>query len=179
MPDREELLEEAEGLAALLLHGLKAAADEGADVILIEFNPDAENFDPTRQLGWLERTSTRAALKFDERTYSWMADAMKDPATWAEGVRRTLTNDAVISRWAVGLATEAASFGQTDAARASGLTQKTWRVHSKNPRKSHRDQNGVRVGIDDYFPNFQRYPGDWQGGMEEVANCNCRLDFHK
>jgi HK97 family phage portal protein len=178
LPDPEEMIDEAEGLATLLLHGLKAAADAGSDVVLMEFNPDAENFDPGRQMGWLERTSTREALAYDARTYDAIADAMRDPATWTEGVRRVLSNDSTITAWTVGLATEAASFGETDAAKASGLKSKTWHT-GRNPRPSHKAQNGVTVEIDDYFPNFQRYPGDWQGGIEEVANCNCRLSFNR
>ncbi|MFD0384682.1 hypothetical protein ACFQ2B_27905 [Streptomyces stramineus] len=49
----------------------------------------------------------------------------------------------------------------------------------KNPRPSHKAQNGERVGLDDVFSNGLRWPGDGRGEAKELANCHCTLDYAK
>lgn len=179
MPTQEELQETVDMLAAELLHHTREVAEAGADIVLLEWNPDAENFDIERQRAWLEKASTNNALRFNDQIMDWLADAMQYPTEWEAAVRKVLATDEAVLKWIVGLATEAASFGETDAAKASGLQNKTWRTTSSNPRESHAAQNGATVGIDDAFANGQRYPGDWWGGSGEVFGCKCRLDFSK
>jgi HK97 family phage portal protein len=179
MPTAEELQEAVDMLAAELLTQTKAVAEAGADIVLLEWNPDAENFDIERQQAWLAKASTNNALRFNDQILDWISDAMNHPEEWEAAVRKVLTSDADVQNWITGLATEAASFGETDAAKASGLAFKTWRTTSKKPRESHAAQNGATVGIDDAFTNGQRYPGDWWGGAAEVFGCHCRLDFSK
>lgn len=174
---RDEMIEEAEVLAQILLSEMQDLAQAGADVVIFEFNPDAEGFDPGRQLAWLEKAATQSALRLDKQMLDEIAKAMQSPDTWEEGIRRTLSNDADVRKWATGLATESASFGSYDAAKAFGITEKTWIVTSSNPRESHRRQAGTWVGIEDEFPNGARYPGDWYAGPEEVLNCQCRIDY--
>lgn len=42
-------------------------------------------------------------------------------------------------------------------------------------RDSHAELNGVRVGIDEEFPNGLMYPGDPSGYPAEVYNCRCSM----
>jgi HK97 family phage portal protein len=62
--------------------------------------------------------------------------------------------------------------------RSGGVTKKTWHVTSRNPRKSHAQQDGVTVDFYDTFPNGNRFPGDPFGPAEENANCMCILEYH-
>jgi HK97 family phage portal protein len=179
LPDREETLWEAQVLANTLLTATKDVAEAGANVVLTEFNPDSEGFDMQKQAAWLAQAAKTNTQKLDQWIWDELANVMHDPSAWQEGLRRALNSDAEVQRWATAAATEAASFGGLDAAKASGLTRKTWITVSKNPRPSHQRQNGMTVDLDDSFPNGQRYPGDWWGEINEVANCNCRMDYGK
>jgi len=71
----------------------------------------------------------------------------------------------------------AANFGATEAAKAGGLSTKTWRVNSQNPRDTHAALNGVTVGLHDRFPNNALWPGDPTLPVEERANCQCSVVF--
>jgi hypothetical protein len=98
--------------------------------------------------------------------------------------RETAVNDlfaAAITVWAVRQAiasvTTAASFGSNEAAKASGMRSKTWRVNSGNPRDEHSALNGMTIGIRELFPNGMRWPGDPSGGGANNANCQCSVVF--
>ena len=62
---------------------------------------------------------------------------------------------------------------------------KTWRVHSGNPRSTHKSQDGIKIPYFEdgtrthaAFPNGQRWPGDYvRGDAHEVAGCKCRLEI--
>ena len=73
----------------------------------------------------------------------------------------------------------AASAGANDAARAGGVRLKRWRTTSSDPRSSHAALNGATAPIDGRFSNGMRWPGDAAGadGAEDVANCQCVLEF--
>lgn len=180
LPDRAEIVEEATVLSQILFAQTQQIAELGAEKVFVEWNPDREGFDVGAQRAWLAKAAENNALRFaDQYVYKMLAEAMADPLTWQEGIQRTLATDKDALVWVNGLATEAASFGGYDAARASGLTQKQWHVTSAHPRESHSRQNGQTVELDGFFMNGQRWPGDWYGGFSEVANCRCRMDFRK
>ncbi|NLF76701.1 MAG: phage portal protein [Chloroflexi bacterium] len=73
--------------------------------------------------------------------------------------------------------TGAANFGATEAAKAGGLSRKTWRVNSRNPRDHHAALNGVTVALHERFPNGMLWPGDPVGGADNNANCQCSVVF--
>ena len=60
-------------------------------------------------------------------------------------------------------------------AKSNGLkTQKEWvSAHDGRVRDSHAELDGVRVDIDEEFPNGLMYPADPQGAPAEVYNCRC------
>lgn len=65
----------------------------------------------------------------------------------------------------------------TDTAIEAGMGTKTWHAGT-NPRTSHLAQNGTTVGIEQRFPNGQRFPGSPAPPAERV-NCNCWLSYDK
>jgi len=62
------------------------------------------------------------------------------------------------------------------AARQSKARTKTW-VAGMNPRSSHAAMDGETVPLGEPFSNGMSGPGDYSGGGDEVANCNCSMDF--
>lgn len=62
------------------------------------------------------------------------------------------------------------------AARLSDAKTKTW-VTGGNPRSAHASMSGETVALGEAFSNGMDGPGDYSGGADEVAGCNCDLDF--
>jgi HK97 family phage portal protein len=63
------------------------------------------------------------------------------------------------------------------AARQSGAKTKTWVVTSGNPRSLHSAMDGETVPLGETFSNGMDGPGDFAGGADEVAGCQCDLQF--
>jgi HK97 family phage portal protein len=63
------------------------------------------------------------------------------------------------------------------AARQSGAKTKTWVVTSGNPRSLHSAMSGETVLLGETFSNGMDGPGDFSGGADEVAGCQCDLSF--
>jgi len=78
---------------------------------------------------------------------------------------------------AVSAVTFGSNFGAHEAAQASSLVSKKWRVNSSNPRASHAALDGVSVGIRETFANGLRWPGDPRGSVDELAGCDCSVEF--
>jgi hypothetical protein len=56
--------------------------------------------------------------------------------------------------------------------------QKGWKATiDGRERESHRELNGVFVGLNDRFANGLLYPHDPDGDISELANCRCRPLF--
>jgi len=129
-------------------------------------------------MAYLEEHSRIQAENINNFTREAVTAAIREPEPLA--AVKDVFNLAV-SVWAVREAissvTSASNFGAHEAARAGGLTKKTWRVNSGNPRDEHAALNGVSVGIGDNFPNGMRWPGDPRGGAENNANCLCSVEF--
>lgn len=63
-----------------------------------------------------------------------------------------------------------------DAEKMGIKLEKEWMSTSDaRTRESHIELDGVRVGIDEEFPNGLRYPGDPKGEPAEVYNCRCTM----
>jgi HK97 family phage portal protein len=168
-------------LEALLAdHGYQLA-QLGAWEVLEAHNPDAENWSAEVMLAWiLAAAQTHAAQhegagrKAVERVQEEGGDG------WREALQGAAASwvSAAVARAATA-STELRSFGGHDAASASGLTKKIWRTGGKNPRPSHKAQDGEAVSLDDVFSNGLRWPGDGSGKTAELVNCNCTLDYAK
>jgi len=131
-----------------------------------------------RMLPWLQEHSRIQATYINELTRGRVEQALRevDPLQAVKDLF-AMASSVWAVRQAVSGVTAAANFGAHEAANAGGLTKKTWRVNSSNPRESHAAQDGLSVGIRETFPNGQRWPGDPRGGAEENAYCDCSVEF--
>jgi HK97 family phage portal protein len=131
-----------------------------------------------RMLPWLQEHSRLQATYINRQTRDQLQEALRDPEP-REAVKDLFLT--AISVWAlreaISAITTAANFGANEAAQAGGLTRKTWRVNSSNPRAAHLAMDGETVGIRDRFSNGMRWPGDPAGGAENNANCQCSVEF--
>lgn len=73
--------------------------------------------------------------------------------------------------------TSLASFGEHEGAAQSGASTKTWVVNNGKPRESHAAVDGETVGLDEDFSNGMAYPGDPSADVDEIAGCDCTLEF--
>jgi len=131
-----------------------------------------------RLLPWLAEHSRIQAENFNTQTREALSTALldPDPLEAVKGVFNTAITVRVVSE-AVSAVTNASNFGAHEAANASGLRQKRWRVNSNNPRPTHAAINGETVGIREVFSNGLRWPGDSRGSADETAGCQCSVEF--
>ncbi|WP_037840149.1 phage portal protein [Streptomyces sp. NRRL S-1813] len=161
-------------------HGYRLA-QVGAWDVLNEHNPEADGWSAEVMLAWILAAAQAHAEQHEEAGRKAVAAVQDEGGDgWRDGLK------AAAGAWATAAdvraataATELRSFGGHDAAEASGLTKKIWRTGGKNPRASHKAQDGERVSLDDVFSNGLRWPGDGQGAVKETARCNCTLDYAK
>ncbi len=134
--------------------------------------------DEARMENWLEENARIAAGRINATTRDQVSLAL-DEDDFAGSARHVFEHAATVraGQIAVSKVTTASGFGAREGAKQSGLKTKTWVVNSGNPRSAHASLAGVTVGIDDVFPNGQRWPGDPAGGAENNANCQCSLRF--
>ncbi|QCX81057.1 Phage portal protein [Streptomyces sp. YIM 121038] len=168
-------------LQALLAHHGYRLAQVGAWEVLDVWNEEAEGWSAEVMLAWILAAAETHAAQHEEAGREAVAQVQEEGG---EGWREALQSAAVAwgtaaAARALTASTELRSFGGHDAAGASGLTRKVWRTGGKNPRASHRAQDGEAVALDDVFSNGLRWPGDGKGRTEELVNCNCTLDYAK
>ncbi|MFE7624634.1 hypothetical protein [Streptomyces sp. NPDC057509] len=165
-------------LAALIQGYGFRLAQIGAWAVLDVYNPEADGWDPVVMEAWLAKAAESHAAEYEGAAYSAATSAVTDEGDWRENLRSGMSSwvSAAAVR-AVTSATEARSFGGHDAAGASGLTHKVWRLAGKNPRASHVRLNGDSVPLGGVFSNRLRWPGDSTGDADETANCHCGLDY--
>lgn len=165
-------------LAALMQgYGFRLAQIGAWDVLGV-WNPEADGWDAAVMEAWLAKAAESHATEYEQAAYTAATSAVAEEGDWRDNLRTGLASwvTAAAVR-AVTSATEARSFGGHDAAGASGLTHKVWRLGGKNPRASHVRMNGDAVELGGVFGNGLRWPGDANGDAAETANCNCRLDY--
>lgn len=168
-------------LQALLAdHGYRLA-QVGAWEVLDHWNPEAEGWSAEVMLAWVLAAAETHAEQHEEAGRQAVAAVQEEGGDgWREALQAAATAwDTASTARALTASTELRSFGGHDAAGASGLTKKVWRTGGKNPRASHRAQDGESVSLDDVFSNGLRWPGDGKGRTEELVNCNCTLDYEE
>ena len=174
-----ELADDLEELA------LKVTADIGQDAAAaLGFTADDYDVDRTREflravaesragaINSTTRDAVAATLNHDDEDDDTEDDERPtaadvfDKATTSRGAQAAVT-----------LATTFAAFASTEAARqvAPGKAQKQWIVTSGNARPSHAAMDGQTVPVDELFSNGMNWPGDPEGGVDEVAGCTCTV----
>lgn len=145
--------------------------------------PDDE-YDPERASAFLADMCRVRAEWVNETTRKELERSLVLEAAGAEGLKATpegvfenaIENRSVSAGTAIASAID--GWSALEAARQAGIdAQKRWIVTSKNPRPSHAAMNGVTVGIDERFPNGMQWPGDWDGGPDEVCGCQCEIEL--
>jgi hypothetical protein len=150
--------------------GTKVAADLGG------------TYDGADIADWLAANSKATAKRINATTADEITAALEnaaegeDPGDTIDGLfdgevsarsgQIALTAVAVVG----GLASQVA-------ARQSGAKTKTWVVTSGNPRSLHSAMDGETVPLGETFSNGMDGPGDFSGGADEVAGCQCDLSF--
>ena len=129
-------------------------------------------------LPWLAEHSRIQAENFNKQTREALSTALLDPEP-LEAVKGVFNTAITVwaAKEAISAVTNASNFGAHEAANASGLRQKRWRVNSNNPRPTHAAMNGETVGIRENFSNGLRWPGDSRGSADETAGCQCSVEF--
>lgn len=153
----------------------------GAGEVLDLWNPTRAGWSPDVLAPYLLAAARSRAVAVNEATYRAIAEALVagDAAGWEDRVGGALDTRRGRVPLAIGSAvsSESRSFGGYDAARASGLTVKTWHTTSRRPRATHAALNDSTVPLDGVFGNGARWPGDAHAGSSESAGCTCHLTF--
>lgn len=171
-------VEETNRLKPIILRHIYRLAQVGAWDVLAQWDPEADGWAAENLLAYLDKAAETNAGRMVTARYEQLTSDDNLEA-FDDRLRTALTATAWAGAWAVTFGTEALNFGRADAAGATGLGSKTWRVRSNNPRPSHAAQNGETVRADDIFSNGLRWPGDHFGDAEETANCTCEIEYSK
>jgi len=143
-------------------------------------NPDGLKAFEARLLPYLDEHSRIQAENTNRITEEQIESAIADPEPLE--ATKNVFNLAITARalsQAVSSVTFGSNFGGAEAARASNLVSKTWRVNSGNPRDTHAALDGVTVGIRELFSNGLKWPGDPTGSVDELAHCECSIEFNR
>ncbi|GAA2629654.1 phage portal protein [Streptomyces axinellae] len=167
----------------LMSRHMMRLAQMGAWDVLEQFNPQAEGWSAPVMDAWLMAAALHHAELHDGAGEATAVEAAAAPPdegglSGALVVAAGVWVAAALMRGETA-GTEAVSFGGHDAARASGLTRKTWRTTSGHPRSQHAAMNGQTVPLDGLFSNGLRWPGDGFGDANQTANCRCELTYSR
>lgn len=159
-----------------------AIAEAGAAAVLAKYNPTSENFSNEVMLPWLSKASQSNATAINAGVLGSLAAAIGGDIDWHDAVDAVLEHaiGAGSDLWSAGISQTSEQFGMHDAAKASGLGNKTWHWNpgtSGNGRPEHEAMDGETVGIDEVFSNGGRYPGDPSLGADENAQCGCTVEY--
>jgi HK97 family phage portal protein len=140
---------------------------------------DLEDLDTGPQLtAWLTENARIAAEGINATTRDQLVAAL-DEDDWRTAVAGLfeIARKSRAPQIAQTKVTTAANFGAGTAAEQGGAKTKTWRVNSGNPRSQHRALSGSTVAIGKLFSNGMKWPGDYRGGADNNAHCQCSVTF--
>jgi hypothetical protein len=162
---RDDLLEES--LNVTKASALTALAGMGVD-------PDKYSVERTRE--FLKTVAGRIARQVNAATLSALEAAFEDDDPEAPAHVFDVAESSRAEQSGMTAAATYVGFGMVEAARQTKPTAtKRWQVNSGNPRSSHAAVNGEEVPIDDDFSNGMKWPGSFNGDVDEVANCQCSV----
>jgi HK97 family phage portal protein len=177
----DQMQAEQEALAQVMFEHAKNVALATGTMIYSGYSGElVPNFHKTD--AWLEQMTKRNSEEFMDYYNRQVLKPTYLPyqQVWEDAIRAGIfeLGRQQFETFATINATRSHTFAARDMAKQLDMNDtKTWWTTSKNPRDSHKAQSGVTVKTDDYFPNGCRFPGDWDGGAEEVINCQCRIDY--
>lgn len=130
---------------------------------------------------WLASNSADTAKKVNQATADEIAAALEaaaDGTDTGDVVDQVFSGEVAARQSQISMSRVAmvAGLASLVAARQSKARTKTW-VTGPNPRSTHAEMSGETVPLGEKFSNGMDGPGDYAGGADEVANCNCDLDF--
>lgn len=154
-----------------------ATATVFGDMVSKDFG---ETFDPALIEAWMLDNATIAAQKINSTTRDQLVAALaeedKDEALKNLFIIAATSRALQIARSKV---TTSANFGAGTAAEHAGVKTKTWKVNSGNPRSAHSSLSGVTIEMGMRFSNGMKWPGDYVGGADDLANCRCSIVFRR
>lgn len=136
------------------------------------------SYDVGEVADWIKENAVTSAAAINAATIDELKAAL-DGADDPEAAVDSVFDGSVSQRTGSIAASRVAVVGglaSLNAAGQNGAATKTW-VTGPNPRPDHARMNGETVGIDESFSNGMNMPGDPAGGADEVAGCNCSVDF--
>jgi HK97 family phage portal protein len=166
-----------DALSAVLLDlGFATAKTVGA---AIAKSLGAPGYDPDEITDWLTENAAASAKAINETTVKALLAALDAAEGTREETVDSVFDGSVANRQASIPASRVAlvaGLASLNSAGKSGAATKTW-VTGPKPRLDHAEMNGETVGIGELFSNGMNAPGDPAGGADEVAGCNCSLEF--
>lgn len=141
----------------------------------------ASAYDPEKTVAFLRSVARRRAEMINQATLERIEELLGEDFTPAEAAETALTeaqkDRATVA--AVTIVTALVAFSMEEAAKqiAPEEATKTWIVTSGNPRSTHAAMNGETVPVGSKFSNGMMWPGDYAGGPDEVAGCQCELEI--
>lgn len=131
-------------------------------------------YDSGQTLNYLSDTAHRQAKNINAQTAKALTEADDPAGVW--DIATTSRTDYL----ALSTVTSVVGFARTEAARQSQAAdgrerQKVWVVVAGNSR--HPQMDGEAASVDEAFSNGCHYPGDADGGVDEVAGCSCLMDL--
>jgi hypothetical protein len=162
-----------------VLRSTPAVASAAANQVLAKHAPDQEWSDDPMQ-PWLDKQAEGTGDRVSTAMHRKVADAIGITGEASDEALGAVFDDAEQNHapsLAAALVAGAIGLGTHDAAVASGLKTKTWKVTSANPRDSHAAVDGETVDLTDVFSLGGRWPGDAENmDISETAGCTCLLD---
>ncbi len=128
---------------------------------------------------YLQQSAHYSALNINQATQEQVATALRAEVA-KEAVRQVFetAQEGRAGQIAQSRVTAMSNFGSVEGAKQGGLRYKVWHHNpALEPRPEHAAMNGVRVGINERFPNGLLWPGDPAGGAEENSHCHCSVTF--
>lgn len=163
-------------LADVIAPAAKKASLTASLAVLTKHNPDHDGWKAEVQHPYLDALALGRAQGINAVTKSAFGKALESN-DWKTQLKTTADDRAASSENdANDIESDAAGFGSSDAAVASGLKTKTWQAGS-NARESHAAMGGETVDMGDSFSNGQPWPGG-PGGDASDAGCNCEVVFN-
>lgn len=137
---------------------------------------DPDLYSVNRTEAFLKKVSRRISEQVNATTLTSLEEAFDSDGMEAAEHVFDVAED---SRSAQAGMTAAANFVGFAMVEASRQTQpkatKRWQVNSSNPRASHSGMDGEEQSIDDDFSNGMKWPGSFNGDVDDVAGCQCSV----